>query len=285
MITYGTDPEAFFGVRKVLPAGVVFDKVMLSHTYRTEFGNLYVDGAALELQPLPSGNAEEVVDNLRGLLATAVNELAEPTNTRISIVPEMRINLNWCNKDPQLAVFGCDPDRSAWGDSCRPASIDASKHPWRYAGCHLHFGDTNQPTYFLEDDNIVTMSRALDRTVGLASMALGENRDKHRRHTYGRPGVYRVQPWGMEYRTPSNVILQSPDLMRFALSIAGETVKTVQGGHYEAIREVIPDDLVVEILGGDNHQAAKKLYNLMVTAFGFPTCPEAYRGAWKEAWF
>ena len=279
MITYGTDPEVFYTQGgKVLPAGMVFQD-----TIQTDYGDLYVDGAALEYQPNATPYIEDLVSNLTGLMDFALN-LTYPTDVRIEVEPELPIDLTWCEKDPQLAIFGCDPDQSVWGEECRPATIDASKHPWRYAGCHLHFGNAEDSLWFLKENRIESICRALDRTIGLMSMWLSDNQDSKRRGIYGRPGIYRIQPWGLEYRTPSNCILRSPTVFSTVMETAGQVIGLVEDHAYREMEYVLPDDLVVSTLRSSDVALAGSLYRVMQNIFGLPELPERPSRDWRSSW-
>jgi len=278
-VTVGCDPEAFFvQAGKVLPAAIVFNEIAGRETIETDGGNLIVDGAALEFQPNASSNPAIVVGNLKHLLATA-NQMARDYGTQIAMVPELAFDVSWCDRDPRLAVFGCSPDKSAWGESCQPATIDASKHPYRYAGAHIHLGPDRE--FFR--DTIDVYAKALDRTVGLASMIISQDHDYKRRSVYGRPGVYRHQPWGMEYRTPSNFILRSPDTMKFILELAMTTVRLAHG-QYENMCKVLPDRLVVEVLRDGNLPDAARAYATMANAFSLPRICVPRPVMWSLQW-
>lgn len=272
MISYGTDPECFFSQgNAVYPAGMVLPhKIMHSM-----WGNLYVDGAALELQPDASADYNQVVDNIRHLFEYALNIAHD---IPIEIEPVLPIDLKYCQGE--LAIFGCDPDLSAWGEECLPAQVDAAKHPWRYGGCHLHFGMWDDIAYL--QNNAVEIIQMLDRTVGLASMILGNNKDIKRRELYGRPGIYRIQPWGIEYRTPSNVLLSSPELMRFIFKLGGDTIMLVKDYGADKLL-IIPDDVILGVLRSSDIETAKTLYELLTGAINLPPLPEIpneWRGAW-----
>jgi len=123
----------------------------------------------------------------------------------------------------------------------------------------------------------------LDRTVGLAAMVLSDNKDKLRRGVYGRPGIYRHQPWGMEYRTPSNRILGSPRVMEFIFNLTKITVE-LSSTHYETMKSVIPDDVVVQTLRSDDLGLARELYMRMANVFCLDALPTRGRD-WEREWF
>jgi len=280
MITIGADPELFYTQGKgVYPCALAFQTAGIeTGRFSTPFGDLYVDGAALELQPNPSTEPEQVTSNLSRLLLWAHSLY---TNADLAIVPEMEIDLAWCEEHPDLAVFGCDPDLSAWGEECRPATIDASKHPWRYAGFHIHFGCVEDTTFFA-GDVIEDVTKMLDRTVGLASMVISMNNDSKRRGIYGRPGIYRRQPWGMEYRTPSNWLLRSPKFTNFIFELGRSTIAGYIGGSYSLLQKLVPDELLLEVLRSDNIGYAEELYNRIAVACNLEKIPIARKTPWEE---
>lgn len=284
-ITIGTDPEAFFTKKddtSVYPARLVFDDLFGTEEYEMSEGNLIVDGAALEFQPCASLEPEEVVSNLRALMQQGL-VMADKADLRVRIDPELPLDLAWCERDPQLAIFGCNPDRSAWGEECEPGTINAAEHPWRYAGCHIHIGIVDDSDHFTDEEIIIRSSRALDRTVGLASMVLSSNYDKRRRGIYGRPGIYRHQPWGMEYRTPSNMILRSPHMMQFIFKLTQQTIELIED-HYRTMMAVIPDDIVVQTLRGEDIGLASELYARMVNVFCLDRLPPLAFTSWEKLW-
>lgn len=284
-ITVGTDPEVFFvdqAADTIYPAGMVFEEHFGDDIIEISPGALIPDGAALEFQPFPSVKPKEVVDNLRGLLLQGLT-MAEMAGKALVIKPELPFDLKWCELDPKLGEFGCSPDQSTWGEGCTPATIDASKHRWRYAGCHIHLGIVGDQDYFRQDGVMDRSARALDRTVGLASMVLSGNHDRLRRQVYGRPGIYRHQPWGMEYRTPSNMILHSPVVMEFIFKLS-QTIIELSVEHYETMKAVIPDDVVIQILRSDDIELAHELYMRMANVFCLGKLPARYTN-WKSAWF
>jgi len=251
--TVGTDPEfPFIKNGKAYPAGEAFRQAGILDEMSLETGKAIVDGVAFEANPRPGVSGSELVDQLQPIIREGF-ELAEYLDLGFKCEPETPFDLEWCEIDPMIAVFGCDPDLSIYGEECRPGTIDASKHPFRYFGAHIHIGG-------LGEFDMQKRIKRLDHTVGLLSTYIGLG--EQRRLIYGRPGIYREQPWGLEYRTPSNLILKTPKLAEQVFDLALEAVQRNV--------LVVPDELVVNIMRYGSRGDARGLYNQVAAAAGLP---------------
>lgn len=112
---------------------------------------------------------------------------------------------------PNAQVFGCDPDFDAWELEPNPKP-QADDKSLRSAGGHIHLG--------MEADNMTKIAavRAADLLLGVPLAFL--DRESKRRALYGRAGACRFKPYGVEYRTPSNVWLRDEDLLAAVGEIA-----------------------------------------------------------------
>jgi hypothetical protein len=54
--------------------------------------------------------------------------------------------------------------------------------------------------------------------------------DKDRRSLYGKPGAFRVKPYGVEYRTASNAWITSEDRIRYIWDQTARALKFVEDG-------------------------------------------------------
>ena len=104
-------------------------------------------------------------------------------------------------------IFGCDADYTAWNTKAAGQVVDASTHPERYFGGHIHF--SGHPLF--ESDPILAI-KIFAITVGLAASGNSPVPDLEARRTflYGKLDKYRPQNYpdgsvGVEYRTPSNI--------------------------------------------------------------------------------
>lgn len=111
--------------------------------------------------------------------------------------------------DPKFlmgVIFGCDPDTDAFNTQATCEIKNASTHPYRYGGGHIHIsGDdaiAEHPVPFVMLLGLLVGNYCVANTNHLES-------EKIRAQYYGKPGKHRVQHYksgmvGVEYRTPSN---------------------------------------------------------------------------------
>lgn len=114
-------------------------------------------------------------------------------------------------QDSQAQQFGCEADYDAYtGGKARSNIPDFGRA--RFAGGHLHIGaEFNCPKFIVA----MFMDLALCYQPGLKNVSMGQvavntlNRYASpeyntRSHWYGKPGIYRPKPYGIEYRTLNN---------------------------------------------------------------------------------
>jgi hypothetical protein len=124
------------------------------------------DGAAFEFTVPPSTDFREVWER--------VQECAELTSQRIlsrfpedcaptlSFLPAVAFDVErWAEEGEAFhwaTRFGCDPQRDAFDIEREDRVIDASQHPWRYMGGHIHMSGVPE---ILEDIVLSVKSMAL----------------------------------------------------------------------------------------------------------------------------
>lgn len=124
---------------------------------------------------------------------------------------------------------GCDPDIDAYsGFTKTPGAYRGGD---RYAGGHMHWGIA--PTLNNEFEKIESYAgavRLLDIWIGLPLTAiLGAKHaadERARRRYYGQAGSFRVQPHGLEYRTPSAAAYSNPVLLHSLLGMGRLVMNT-----------------------------------------------------------
>ena len=287
--TLGCDPETVWmmsgtGYEGMLPAGMILDRLakedhpLITGSYKgyacieTQHGLIFADGASWELNP-HAGNVPVLMDNLKGLLETSLQVKRELSRDGkyidMRVVPSQNFHLEmlaiW--NDDQLMQFGCDPDKSIWPREVNPSNVDAATHPMRYFGGHIHLGyPVENPAEFYADmDNIQRMIVLADGLLGMAGIVMdlfSMNGGRSRRRVYGQPGVYRLQPHGIEYRTISNSWLMS---RKFA-----EQMLTLASYLPELFKTDLPEYLLAEeenirrtIIAGDYRKAGQLFYRII----------------------
>lgn len=105
---------------------------------------------------------------------------------------------------PQASTIGCLPDMDAYaenGNWMRQPFQASDFGNNRFCGGHLHlqYNKENVPPHI--------MARFMDLVVGLPT--LGYDKQNMRRQFYGKPGLFRIKDYGIEYRTLSNFWIRS----------------------------------------------------------------------------
>lgn len=179
------------------------------------------DGAAFEMSIMPSFNPRDLFDTIQDCVKTAeerlISKFPEFCMPKLQFLPTVGFEVErWQDegKDFRMSTeFGCDPDSDAFHMEKKATVIDASQHPFRYGGGHVHFSGSE----FIESDPQLAV-RVLAITAGCAAVAYSDvpELDRERTFLYGRPGKFRIQHYGkrnafgpdyatgIEYRTPSN---------------------------------------------------------------------------------
>jgi hypothetical protein len=136
---------------------------------------------------------------------------------------------------------GCNPDLSAYTEHTNSPPDFNKMDGTRSCGAHIHTGD-------LSSDPI-NQSKWMDALITLP--LLFKETPSERRKLYGGAGCLRYKPYGMEYRTLSNVWLDSPELREFvwerthmALALSKSTDFSVIEDWWEIPQAIDQHDLV-----------------------------------------
>lgn len=229
----GTDPEFFIVSKRgrPVPAHHLFgDK---HHKHEISNGvKAFRDGYAVEINVPPSDSVLALAKSMRAGLLGVRGLLLE--GQRLVAVPVVSIDPSADLRDAPDDVlhFGCDPSYDAYTGQEKCPRVDASKHPYRYAGGHMHFSATSAEIskgrfgWLKKKDNHLLFIRMLDYRVGipLTLMALGPGQFERRR-VYGQAGEFRPQEYpdgslGLEYRTPCPAIWNNLATASFAFDTA-----------------------------------------------------------------
>lgn len=226
-VKFGADPEFFAsyknedGGMSVLPPVILRTDFQFPaeengrHPIFARYGKTYVheDGAAFEMSTPPSENWKDIFNNLNEARANfekdVLSKFPDVCDGKLHSLPAMNFQVQrWLNRGPEFemsTLFGCDADEDVFNMKAKCAVIDASQHPWRYAGGHIHVSGLEE----IKKQPLMAI-KSMVVTAGLASTAFSDvpELERERLFLYGRPGKFRIQEYsngevGVEYRTPS----------------------------------------------------------------------------------
>lgn len=224
----GADPELFFeqkgkiiGSEKVIPATWSSD---LRHKYSVD--GLARDGVQVELHPSPMTSPTQAVAAMSEVLLSLFKFVAE---TKPDVTPSFK-GLVTVERDelnsllPENRLLGCQPSRNIY--KLRKAAVDGSKYLKRSAGGHVHFGLSHP--LMGQADYRIRLPFMFDTVLGILGVLLDRDPDQvERRKVYGQAGEFRLQKYGLEYRTPSNFWLRSPVLAQLVYGLGYLTVESL----------------------------------------------------------
>jgi hypothetical protein len=275
-LKWGADPEFFVSAREelsVLPP--VFFRTDLECPYQENDRHpiffkhdgtvVHEDGAAFEMSTPPSNNWRDVWDNIESTRLCFGEYLEERYSDscipELKALPAMKWDVKkWARRgaDFELAtIFGCDPDQSALNIEAQCQVMDASRHPWRYGGGHVHVSGLPEI-----GKNPLTAVKCMIMTAGLAATAFSRVPDleRERLFLYGKPDKFRVQHYkkdqvvgaadtgsdvevGIEYRTPSNSWTGDLNLATQVFTWAGIGMEVLLAKklYHKVYKEILPE--------------------------------------------
>lgn len=274
-IVLGADPEFFLkpkDKKNIIGSEKVIDikkGVPVDSLYSTSFKSAIIcDGVQAELTITPAA--------CRAHVGNQIQECFKKLNKHLKktdIVPCFKPTINVTKKEmfslsQASKIFGCSPSKNAWNNPPKVniADINPEEYRFRSAGGHIHIGQINNVSMrtFLHD-NVEDIIQLLDYLLGNTCVLL--DRDKNqakRRKTYGRAGEYRIQPWGIEYRTLSNFWLRSYQLMSFVMGLAREVVLLVKGNYHEEFFKLVPNKTIIKAINTNNFDLAMANFNKLM---------------------
>ena len=251
-LSVGADPEVF------LQTG---PKTILEPTAEriTQFNRdkrITPDGAQLEFHPVACSCRGSVIDSIRECFLRT-DKVATAHDASIAITPAIRLSPKCLSTfTPAAQQFGCDPDWSAYTLNPNQNAMDASRHPFRYGGGHIHVGT-------LQKNFIPAYALMADLCAGLlaTAMTLDAKATKTRRKRFGQAGCFRQQPHGWEYRTLDNFWLLHPKLTYLFIGLVRDATVLVLKSPNQA-KELIADhgDIARDIINEVDITAAKTLW-------------------------
>lgn len=237
-LTVGCDPEGFLFHKKekrfISAHGII--PGTKSSPHKVSKGAVQVDGMAAEFNIDPARTREEFVENTTSVISTLSSML--PKGVELSFVPVAHFSAEtWAAMPPEAVELGCDPDYNAYTGDANPRPDGA--RDFRTAAGHIHVGWTKNMAQ--DDPGHVEacrmMAKQLDFYLGLPLLLCDP--DPTRRTMYGKAGAFRVKPYGVEYRTPSNVWVNDPEMMAWVYDRVKDAYNALSEGKdmYELFKD------------------------------------------------
>jgi hypothetical protein len=228
----GGDPEFFIVApgSKIMNADRFLpgkeEPIILKNGREGRTSRIYFDGIQGEIAIAWDTCRDALVTVMSDCLRNLVGKI--PKDHTLSMAPCVKVSKEIIKSaDPEARRFGCMPDFNAYTLTVNTPEMDASKHPYRYAGGHLHLGISSPNTkcqkelHLLHEEGHIEIVRWLDLMISIPTFFLNNDESaKIRRTKYGKAGCFRPTPYGIEYRTPSAWWLRSPMTMSLIYGFA-----------------------------------------------------------------
>lgn len=213
----------------------------------------------------------------------AMHKLAENNDLVLDISSAKTITKEiLADATPEARNFGCDMDFISWlGGMPNTLGVDPLNHFIRYSGGHIHVGFVD---YAGEDNHVynrykmhfkgastldkvreilinekLRVVQLMDYLVGNTMVLLDQSPESTlRRQLYGKAGVFRAPPHGIEYRVLSNFFLRHPALFSLVLALSREVIAAflTSSEHVDTIMAAVPpEDIIVAINNNDKELA------------------------------
>jgi hypothetical protein len=288
--TMGGDPEYFVADSngKILNADAFFpgkeNPIKVKSRRENVQSELFFDGIQAEMAVAYSTCREYLADNIRWCWEAALAKI--PSDHKIVLKPSAKIQREVIEQaDPEARRFGCAPDFNAYTLTTNTPEMDASRHPFRYAGGHLHLGVPDKG-YRTKDDPYLRMAtteeghlriiKFFDLLVTIPTLLLDNGPGARRRRSkYGKAGCFRPTPYGVEYRTPSCWWLKSPLTVSIVYGLARLAWTVVALGMDGAFAQAVgaDEETVSGCINESDVSTVKKLWGNMrpyMGLIGFP---------------
>lgn len=269
---FGADPEFFVVTKKgtVVNSDRFFsskDKPMyVRSTMDARRAKLFFDGIQAEFNPGWHTCREWVQDDLWWLMKRA-HDVVGP-NYDLSLQSCVKVRRDIIKKaHPEARIFGCKPDFCAYSGKKNEVTVDATTHRFRYAGGHIHIGTrvfTGNIPFMRSFQGARKAIRLLDIMIGIPLVLIDRDPTAHiRRFLYGKAGCFRRTSYGIEYRTPSSVWINSPELVSFAAGMVRLAYRVLRAGCEDYFFNLVDSDTVRYAIDNNDFFAAREIYKVL----------------------
>lgn len=234
------------------------------------------DGLAAEFNIPPVSDEDAFVNAVTSatsqVLAHLNRNLPPPSRYAVHASPSAVFDVSGLS--PAALQLGCDPDLDAYAAGSKNPPVTRTqlmdvRRPGaeqRMCGFHLHIGYVDWLDYSLPP---FVVAQLMDIVLGLRTVASGPSQGL-RRQLYGRPGCFRVKPYGIEYRMLDNRhLLHSNWLYEYAAASLGllRAMKSMGPTKLHAFWADVPWDMVRHTIAQENPTMAEALSRQLADQF------------------
>lgn len=226
-ISIGADPEYFVKLKGKNISAHDLVKGNKSRPFKLKKGAVQADGTAIEFNIEPVNDLSSFHENID----TVLSQIRAMVDEKYQFVfnPVHDYEDEYFKSIPASALeLGCEPDYNAYtGRENPPPDVEST---FRTGAGHIHIGYGDFPNV-LEEKSFLdnrTIAICLDLMVGVP-LALMEPVNK-RAQLYGGAGAFRPKTYGLEYRTPSNSWVESPEKRQFIFNTIHRMFELLQWG-------------------------------------------------------
>lgn len=213
-MTIGHDSE--FGLSH---GGNIQSALEVLRSEENEHGRIFPDNMNAEIAINPVTTLKDFHAATESLLGLARDQGFDLIMDPIIKYPDR------CLDHPEARISGCNPDLSAYRmDNNIPPDFETMDGT-RSCGAHIHTGDNTTDPY----------NQAMWMDLMVTLPLLKHEKATERRSMYGGAGCIRVKPYGMEYRTLSNVWLDDPALREFVWEATHKAVEVSKREDFQSI--------------------------------------------------
>lgn len=193
------------------------------------------DNVTVEFNTPPCFTPEEFIHNIN-INKEWIRQRAAELGFEVAIKPSARFEDDQLN-NYAAQTFGCEPDFNAWRGGHKNPRPKASDANLRSCGGHIHIQFNHDELDMLE------VVKAMDLFVGC--LMLEFDTDKDRRELYGKAGAFRKKNYGVEYRTASNVWIESDERIRWVWDQTDKALEFVKAGnHFTEVQSQMIQDCI-----------------------------------------
>lgn len=249
--TLGSDPEVLLTNRNRFVSAIGIFEGTKDNPKDYGIGQIHHDNVMAEFNTIPAHSAKQFVDNVSRIFSK-VHEIAHEHRLGISEETVGEYS-EQCLSHPLAQVAGCEPD---WNVYTRAYNQQPMLYETtiRCAGGHVHIGADLSP------QDIQKLVKVLDLLVTIPML---KHEKPDRRELYGKAGSYRIKPYGVEYRTPSNFWIFRKERKEWLYEMVERALKTFKEMSLPA------GAIMQECI--DNHNT--DLSEAFISAFDIPAIP------------